>query len=295
MFFILPVGVDYDARRYPVVTFTLMGICTAVWLLTFVLGLLNGEAVHEWVYTHLWLTPAESNPWTYFTMIFVHGGLFHLLGNMAYLFLFGSCVEDIIGRVHFAIFFLAAGVLSGFGQIMLSPAHFASEIPVGGASGAISACIGGFALLLWRARIEFKWVFFLLVRVFSGDFYLPAWLVISFWFGSDLLGVVASMGQPEEGGGVAFGAHVGGFVAGLGFIALAKLRLRHGQEDTNGRLARATPAEPADTLLFMNGEQCGPFSMTQVREMIALGSVPADALYWREGMPDWGSVAEWRD
>src|SRR5258705_216771 len=118
MFFILPVGVDYRARRYPVVTFTLMGICVAVYVITLLLGLSgDGEAVDGWAYENLWLIPTESHWWTYITSMFVHGGFFHLAGNMVYLFLFGACVEDIIGRLRFTIFYLVAGIAASVAHI----------------------------------------------------------------------------------------------------------------------------------------------------------------------------------
>ena len=161
MFFLIPVGVDYRARRYPVVTFTLMGICTVIYLIELVLRLANGDAVTEWMLTNLWLIPAESHWWTYVTSMFVHSGFLHLLGNMVYLFLFGSCVEDIIGRIHFTVFYLLCGVLACFAHALMSSGSFEAQIPMGGASGAISGCIGGFLLLLARTKIEFKWVVFL--------------------------------------------------------------------------------------------------------------------------------------
>src|SRR5579864_4735651 len=148
MFFLIPVGVDYRARRYPVVTFTLMGLCTIIYLITLVLQISNGEAITDWVMQNLWLIPAESHWWAYITYMFVHGGILHLVGNMIYLFLFGSCVEDIIGRIHFIFFYFVSGLIACFAYIAMSPGHFASEIPMGGASGAISGCIGGFLLLL---------------------------------------------------------------------------------------------------------------------------------------------------
>lgn len=187
MIFILPVGVDYRARRYPVVTFVLMGICILVYLVTLGFELSgNREDVDSWVYENLWLIPDESHWWTYLTSVFVHGGFFHLLGNMIYLFLFGACVEDKIGRIRFTLFYLAGGVAAGLAYIALSPDHFASEIPMGGASGAISACIGAFMILMAHSKIEFKWLVFFMFRVWSGEFTLPAWVVISGWFVKDL-------------------------------------------------------------------------------------------------------------
>src|SRR5258708_5241642 len=147
MFFLLPVGVDYRARRYPVVTFTLMGLCVALYLITLGLRLAIGPDVLDWVVLNLWLIPAEAHWWTYLTSLFVHAGFFHLAGNMVYLFLFGSCVEDVIGRPRFVAFYLVSGFASELMHVAISPLHFASPIPLGGASGAISGCIGGFPLL----------------------------------------------------------------------------------------------------------------------------------------------------
>ena len=141
----------------------------------------------EWVFQYLWLKPAVSYWWTYLTAMFVHGGFWHITGNMIYLFLFGSCVEDLIGRVRYTIFYLLCGLAADFSQILVSPEHFNSDIPFGGASGAISGCIGGFLLLLAKSWIEFKFVIYFFFGFWTGNFRLPAWLVISFWFTSDIM------------------------------------------------------------------------------------------------------------
>ncbi len=315
MFFLLPVGVDYRAKRYPVVTFTLMGLCVAVYLVTLGLSLAYGEDVDVWVFENLWLIPVESHWWTYLTSVFCHGGFFHLLGNMVYLFLFGSCVEDFIGRVRFALFYLLAGVAAGFVYIAGTPAHFSSEIPMGGASGAISACIGGFVLLLAKTEIEFKWLFILFFRIWTGEFRLPAWVVISFWFGKDLLLAVLTALTSQEGGGVAFAAHVGGFLAGLGWVALEKPRLKRLAEAeeaaeiveraaaVRARFAtqrgnapiRVRVAEKPTIHLHVAGEQYGPYTLPQIQEMFAAQQVAPDALYWQEGMEEWRPTEELRD
>ena len=313
MFFLIPVGVDYRARRYPVVTFTLMGICIAVYLVSLTTTLVNGPEGRAWEFENLWLVPAESYWWSYLTSMFVHAGFFHLLGNMIYLFLFGSCVEDIIGRVHFTLFYLVCGIAAQFAYIAFSPNHFASEIPMGGASGAISACIGGFLVLLAKTRIEFKWVFFFFFRIWNGEFFMPAWLVISFWFVKDAAMMVLTAVSGTDTGGVAFGAHVGGTVVGLGWIALEKLRLKgQGDEDedevaqirpqpvarTTARI-RVTPkaqelTEPQTIYLFLNGSQAGPYALSNIEQMFAAGSLPADTLYWQEGMDEWRLADELR-
>jgi len=297
-FFLLPVGVDYRARRWPVVTFTLMGINVLVYLVTLLLYFNSGREVDVWVFENLWLIPAKSTWYTYVTSLFVHAGILHLLGNMVYLFLFGSCVEDLIGRVKFAIFYLLGGLAACFAHIATTPAHFESIVPLGGASGAITACIGGFLLFLARTKIEFKWVFFLLFRVWSGDFFLPAWLVISLWFGKDLLLAALTILGGAEGGGVAFAAHVGGFLWGLAAISLERLwQGRQSQAEEAEEVAAATPTagaggEAASVFLFLNGAQAGPFTLTQIGGMFALGAIPADACYWHEPTSEWRSVAE---
>jgi len=308
MFFLLPVGVDYRARRYPMVTFTFMGICVALYLVTLGLRLSKGPEVLDWVIDNLWLIPAESHWWTYFTSLFVHAGFFHLAGNMVYLFLFGACIEDIIGRPRFIVFYLLCGLASELAHVAISAGHFASQIPLGGASGAISGCIGGFLLVLARTKIEFKWVFFLWFRIWSGEFFLPAWVVISFWFLQDLVMMLLTAAAGEKGDGVAFGAHVGGTVCGVALISLEKLFKRPSpateleaeeqpvtrpriRVQTRAALATAQIETPA-IYLFVAGAQAGPFTATQIQQMLATGAISVDALYWQEGMEEWRTAEE---
>jgi len=100
MFFFLPVGMNYRTERYPVVTLSLIAINTLIWLISFICAICTDGDSQYWVYTHLWLIPAESHFWMYLTHMFVHSGFFHLAGNMVFLFLFGSCVEDVAGGLH---------------------------------------------------------------------------------------------------------------------------------------------------------------------------------------------------
>src|SRR5438093_713573 len=137
MFLLVPAGVDYSARRYPVVTFSLIGANTLIWLATFIAFFQTHGASDQWIMDHFWLRPSDSTWYTYVTSLFVHEGFLHLLGNMIYLFLFGSCVEDIIGRGAFIGFYLLGGLAANFTYIAATPEHFASSIPLGGASGAV--------------------------------------------------------------------------------------------------------------------------------------------------------------
>src|SRR5439155_21914168 len=116
----------------------------------------------------------------------VHAGFFHLLGNMLFLFLFGCCVEDMIGRWKFLALYLLGGLAAEVTYIAAIADHFASEIPMGGASGAISACMVAYLLLRSEVDIDFRYFGLVFFRPFSGEFSLAAWVAISFWFLKDL-------------------------------------------------------------------------------------------------------------
>lgn len=302
MLFILPTGVNYETARMPVVTFTIMGVNVVLYILDLVLyfgaDVAPGGERPEWVIEHLGLIPAESVWYTWITSLFVHAGFWHLLGNMMYLFLFGCSVEDFLGRWQYAIFYLLGGLSADFLHILASAGKFDSTIPLVGASGAISACMGGFILLLHRNQIDFHYFFLFFFRVFSGEFSMPAWLVISFWFLKDLAWAILDYSAKEGGGGTAFAAHVGGFVGGMGMVSLWKWRNRGrplpGDEpvDLPSLAGTSQLEEPADVLLYANGTQIGPFTRRQALEMLEIGSIPADTLYWREGMADWGAIDE---
>jgi membrane associated rhomboid family serine protease len=297
MFFILPVAVDYQARRYPVVTFTLMGLNALIYLVGLAV-FLAGKGGSEPLIMNLGLIPEQKTWWTWLTSIFVHAGLFHFGGNMIYLFLFGACVEDLLGRVRFTLFYLAGGLIANFTQVFLVTEQEAA-IPIVGASGAITACIGAFLIVLPRTKINFRyfgWIFF---RVFSGDFWLPAWIVIAFWFLIDFGSLLLHLSSQGAGGGVAFGAHVGGTVAG----ALAMWVMRRGLQAADTDQPAALPArvvtpvaepanEPATVYLSINGQELGPYAPSKVRAMVALGSVSPDIYFWQEGMPEWRPVGE---
>jgi|SRR6266850_1169837 len=221
---------------------------------------------------------------------------------MIYLYLFGACVEDIIGRWQFVVYYLLGGLAADFGYIADVPQHFASGMPLGGASGAISACLGGFILLLPKTKINFRWFIFIVLRLFNGEFWLPAWLVLSFWFVQDL---AAAIFQHSEGefSGTAFAAHTGGFLAGMAMIGAYKLTKRlpiwpreTAEEERIEAEALAEQASdvPATICLYEGRSQLGPFTPAQVTEMLSLGSLSADTLYWQEGMEDWSSVNDFK-
>jgi membrane associated rhomboid family serine protease len=145
---------------------------------------------------------------TLLTAMFLHGGILHLLGNMLFLWIFGATVEDRVGRVRFVAFYLLGGLAASALQIGFQPS---STAPTVGASGAIAAVLGGYILLYPRARI----VTLVLIIFFFTLIELPAWAMLGIWFLSQALFAAASLGSPQGGGGVAYFAHVGGFVFGL--------------------------------------------------------------------------------
>lgn len=154
--------------------------------------------------------PPPNPTWLYFslfTSMFVHGGWVHLLGNVWYLFLFGNNIEDRMGSVRFLIFYLVCGLAAAFAQIAVASS---SRIPLIGASGAIAGVLGAYLLLFPRARVDTLVFLGYFVRVVQ----IPALYVLGFWIVIQFFSGLASLGMPAAGG-VAWFAHVGGFVAGL--------------------------------------------------------------------------------
>jgi membrane associated rhomboid family serine protease len=142
---------------------------------------------------------------TVFTSMFMHGGWMHLGGNMLYLWIFGNNVEDSMGHVKFVIFYILCGIAAVFAQVIPNPS---STIPMVGASGAISGVLGAYMLLYPHAKVLVLVPF----GVFSRTMRISALYVLAMWFGLQLF---SSIGSGSQEGGVAFGAHIGGFIAGM--------------------------------------------------------------------------------
>lgn len=145
------------------------------------------------------------------TSMFLHGSWMHLLGNMWFLWLFGNNVEDSMGRLRFLIFYLLCGLAAAMGQVLTSPN---SAIPMVGASGAISGVMGAYLVLYPNVRV-FAWVF---LGFFVTSVALPAWMMLGYWFLIQFVSGLAAFGG--DVGGVAFWAHVGGFVAGVVLVKI---------------------------------------------------------------------------
>ena len=146
---------------------------------------------------------------TLLTSMFLHGGWMHLGGNMLYLWIFGDNLEKVMRGVRFLIFYLVCGLAASFAHIIFGPG---SNVPAVGASGAISGVLGGYLVLFPRNRIR--------VLTRGGIVHVPAIVVLGFWIVIQLINGIGSMATTTETGGVAYMAHIGGFVAGLVLVKL---------------------------------------------------------------------------
>ncbi len=216
----IPLRDANPTRRTPVVTLALIAVCGAAFAWELAILAQGGDAALARFIDDHGVVPSQlaaalgrgdvlSGPvLDVFTSLFLHAGWLHLLGNLLYLWIFGNNVEDRMGRVAFLAFYLLGGIVAVAGQTLIDPA---SDVPMIGASGAISASLGAYLVLYPRARIQ--------SLVFLGFFYqliaVPAVIVLGFWFVLQVIDGLGSLG-PSTGvdGGVAFFAHIGGFLAG---------------------------------------------------------------------------------
>jgi membrane associated rhomboid family serine protease len=241
---VIPLKDDIPTRRFPVLTVAIIAICCAAYFLfergLWDLGDTGNERVLEYGAIPYEVTnpgeecgytvegsiacegqagvPAgaapDQAPWwiTIFTSMFLHGSLLHLAGNMLFLWIFGNNIEDSMGRVRFVVFYLLGGLAALGLQIVTDPE---SAIPTVGASGAIAAVLGGYALLYPRARV----ITLIIIIIFFTVIELPALLVLGFWF---LMQLLPAFSEPigDGGGGIAYFAHIGGFLFGMLAIRL---------------------------------------------------------------------------
>lgn len=213
----IPLSDDPPRRIFPVVTLALIAINVLVFIYEVGLGRQLDAFVQSFGAVPAEIVMGQDLPpraplgsvyVTLITSIFIHGGLLHLGSNMLYLWVFGDNVEESFGHFGFLIFYLVCGVLATLAQIAINTD---STIPSVGASGAIAGVLGAYVVLFGSARVR--------TLVFLGPIPLlpriPALILIGFWFLTQLLSGVGQLGVAEETGGVAFWAHIGGFVVGL--------------------------------------------------------------------------------
>ncbi|MCC7179677.1 MAG: rhomboid family intramembrane serine protease [Acidobacteria bacterium] len=208
----IPIKDVIPSRTTPVVTVLLIAANALVFL--YQLGL-SPEEFEAFVFA-FGLVPAHFTVLTLFTSMFVHAGLGHAGGNLLYLWIFGDNIEDRLGHGRFLAFYLATGVVAALSQTAMDPA---SRIPMVGASGAIAGVMGGYFVLYPHSRVLTLFPFPLMLFEVPAIFFLGLWFVIQFVSGLGSLAAAANGGLP---GGVAFWAHIMGFVAGVVLVRLMR-------------------------------------------------------------------------
>jgi membrane associated rhomboid family serine protease len=225
----IPLRDENPTRITPYLTWALIAVNVAIYLFEFFGGLVETRRglagpMAGWTLVPFEITQggdlAINGPtlrpfWlTIFTSMFLHGSIGHLLGNMLYLLIFGNNIEDALGRIRFLLFYLICGAAAAGAQILMGPE---SPVPMLGASGAIAGVLGGYLVLYPRARVLSLviWIVILPIRV-------PAWLLLGLWIVSQFFNQFtrALMTGGADGGGVAYVAHIGGFLAGMLLIKL---------------------------------------------------------------------------
>jgi membrane associated rhomboid family serine protease len=196
----------------PYVTYALIAANIAIFLI--MLPLHSDDRQLHAFYANWALIPAQGDPAGYVTSQFLHGGFWHLAGNMLFLWVFGDNIEDEMGHLPFLGFYLISGVAAGLAQTIADPD---STIPMVGASGAIAGVMGGYLLMYPKARVDVLIIFVVFFRIIP----IPAWIVLGLWFGMQIFSGAAT---PTTEGGVAYWAHAGGFIAGMGMILPVWLR-----------------------------------------------------------------------
>jgi membrane associated rhomboid family serine protease len=228
---VIPLHDDNPTTTTPYVTYGIIIACALVYLVQHLLltDALTRDAMYAFGAIPAVLTGAKYlpddvafiPPWaSVLTSMFLHGGFWHLAGNVLYLWIFGNNVEEAMGHVRYFLFYVLCGTAAVFAVVLPSPA---SEMPLVGASGAISGVLGGYLLLYPRARVLLGLPLGFIVVGF-GRF--PAIWVLAAWFVMQLVmgGLSAVQSHSESQGGIAFGAHIGGFIAGLVLVAFFKRR-----------------------------------------------------------------------
>lgn len=220
----IPLGDSVPSERTPFVTYTLIAVNVLVFFWELLMGAQTGDLIYAWGTTPVDIINWQQNPFvlsTLVTSVFLHGGWLHLIGNMLYLGVFGDNVEGIMGHRRFMFFYLFCGVAANVAQVIIAPS---SMIPGIGASGAIAGVLAAYLLCFPRARVFVGIPLLIYMKVIA----LPAILVLGFWFVVQLFNGVTAIGMSSEAtmGGVAWWAHIGGFVAGLILTPLLRQRRR---------------------------------------------------------------------
>jgi membrane associated rhomboid family serine protease len=222
----LPLRDNIPSRRYPIVTVTLIAVNVVAFLWEMSLGRRLQDALLLLGIVPVRYTIAEvadlftwrEQLWPFLSSMFLHGGWTHLLGNMWTLWIFGDNVEDRLGHLRFLVFYLCGGVAAALLHIFTNPA---SPVPTIGASGAIAAVMGGYFRLYPHARVEM-----VIPPFFLGPYFVvPAVVFLGWWFILQFFnGTLSLLAQPNAVGGIAWWAHIGGFVFGAMLCSVIKVK-----------------------------------------------------------------------
>jgi membrane associated rhomboid family serine protease len=220
----IPLKDNIPTRTFPIITLTIIFVNTLVFL-WFRLSLTSAQG--EALYKYYGLVPRELmvsletkrellpyNLLTIFTSMFLHGGILHVAGNMLYLWIFGNNVEDAMGHRRFILFYFLSGIAAALSQFLYDPE---SAIPMIGASGAVSAILGAYLVLFPYAKVKTMLIIIIFIKVIE----LPAILLLSIWFFMQIM--------YSHAGGVAWYAHIGGFIFGLVTIKMFSGQQRRGR------------------------------------------------------------------
>mgnify|MGYP001426779997 FL=1 len=203
---LFPYKDDNPRILVPYVTYCIIGINALIFVLQFNLGISDPSAEKELIYRFGFI-PADFSIITIFSSMFLHGGISHIMGNMWFLWVFGDNVEGVLGHLKYAIFYLMCGLAATISQLLINPN---STIPMVGASGAIAGVLGMYMIRFPHARVHV----FAFIIIFFTTFRVPAMFVLGFWFFNQLTNGFGSLGF-DTTGGVAWFAHIGGFIAGV--------------------------------------------------------------------------------
>lgn len=214
----IPISDEPRSRHTPIVTYGLVVLNVLIFIIELAVGLDNAAFFRRFAFIPAELNDHPTEWLTILSSMFLHAGPIHIGGNLLYLVIFGDNVEDALGSVQYALFYVAGGFFAALAHLLTNPT---SDIPTVGASGAIAAVLGAYLILYPSARVKtlIPFGFFFYIAT------LPAVLVLGFWFLLQLIEGLATLGAENAVGGVAFWAHIGGFVFGV-LVAHVMIRPR---------------------------------------------------------------------
>ena len=251
----IPLRDDQPRSTIPYVTYSIIAVNLAVFAYEVWLGMQGRQAWHEFLMQHseipqhFQLAFNGSSEYTIggaflslFTSMFMHGGWLHVLGNMWFLWIFGDNIEDHLGHAVYAVFYLFCGFVASMAQLFADPT---SAIPILGASGAIAGIMGAYLLRYPQARIQVFWIW-----IGYRVFWMPAIGMLFYWFGLQVVGQIWVTHMSPHSGGIAYWAHLAGFVTGLVMIRLIPGNAEYSygtwvKKDATAPLPKAEASTPA--------------------------------------------------